>query len=166
MKKSDIYEIAIKIFGLYLFVNSFYLIKEVVIYLSVFTFNHEIEYLNNQFLIISSVHLSLILLMALIFIFKSKPILKIICRHSDYSEAATLFANRKQIIEMALVIMGLYLIVATIPDFVNDLTNHITLVQTGRPEAPGQMNIFAVYLVKILLGALATIFRNLFRILL
>ncbi|MGY0038015.1 hypothetical protein [Pedobacter sp. NJ-S-72] len=55
---------------------------------------------------------------AALFIFKSNAIVEKICKPADFEENATLFAERNVVYEIALTLMGLLMIMWSIPEFI------------------------------------------------
>ena len=160
MKKSDIYEIAIKILGLYLFFTSIGLLRDVLT-----TFVMMAQSIQNpdtvgdfdqtSFVILYIVNFILVILFATFLTFKTKTIVKLICKPTDYQETSTLFANRKVIYEIALTIMGLLLIVWTLPDFAFKLKNHIQLIQGNMPTKVYDTNFILTSALKIVVGLIS-----------
>jgi len=165
MKKSDIYEIAIKILGLYLFYNSIGLLSDVLTTFSLMTqAKQNPEAFGNfdqtPFFILSIANLLFVILLAALLTFKTKSIVKYVCKPSDFDETSTLFADRKVIYEIALVIMGLLLIVWTLPDFAFKLKSHIQLVLRNIPTKDYETNFIITSAIKIVVGLIAIFYAN------
>ncbi len=165
MKKSDIYEISIKILGLYLFFTSIGLLRDVLTTFALMTeakHNPDAfgEFDQTPFLILSIANFVFVILFAAFMTLKTKTITKLVCKPTDYTETSSLFADRKVIYEMALVIMGLLLIVWTLPDFVFKLKNHIELVQLNTPTNYLDTNFIITSAIKIVVGLIAIIYAK------
>ena len=165
MKKSDIYEIVIKVLGLYLFYTSIGLLRDVV---TAFALMQEAkkdphsfgDFDQTTFFILSIANFVIVILFASILTFSTRTIVKLICKLTDYSETATLFADRKVIYEMAIAIMGLLLIAWTLPGLAFRLSNHIQLVQSNMPTKNYDTNLIITEAIKIVVGLIAVIFAK------
>ncbi|MBK6953238.1 MAG: hypothetical protein IPH24_14700 [Crocinitomicaceae bacterium] len=165
MKKSDIYEIAIKILGLYLFFTSIALLRDMLTTLTVMTQAKQNpdafgDFDQTPFFILSIANFAFVILFAAFLTFKTKTITKFVCKPTDYEETSSLFADRKVIYEMALVIMGLLSIVWTLPDFAFKLKNHIQLVQSSMPTKDFDTNFIIASAIKIVVGLIAIIYAK------
>lgn len=165
MKKSDIYEIVIKVFGLYLFFTTIELLNDVLTTFTVWATANQtkgvfdgVNYL--LFFILAIVSFAIKLFFAAFFTFRTKVVAKFICGPKDYRETATLFTERKEVYEMALVIMGLLLIIWTIPDLVFKLRTHIQLVQSNTPTDYYDTAFIVTAAIKVTVGLAATIFAK------
>ncbi len=165
MKKSDIYEIAIKILGLYLFFTSIDLLRDLLTTFAVITQAKQNpdafgNFDQTPFFILSFSNFAFVILFAAFLTLKTKTIVKFVCKPTDYEETSSLFADRKVIYEIALVIMGLLLIVWTIPDFAFKLKNHIQLVQSNIPTKDYDTNFIITSAIKIVVGLIAIIYAK------
>jgi hypothetical protein len=162
MKKSDIYEISIKILGLYLFFTSIGLVRDILTTFAVWTQAKQNpdafgDIDQTPFLILSIANFLFVILFAAFMTLKSKTITKFVCKPQDYEETSSLFADRKVIYELALVIMGLLIIVWTLPDFAFKLKNHVQLVQSNMPTKDYDTNFIITSAIKISVGLIAII---------
>jgi hypothetical protein len=160
MKKTDIYEIAIKILGLYL----------VVLILS------QLQHILNSagFLIMAEndpdtfghfdqiplfvgvlVPFLLLIFFSWFLIFRTKYITKLITKDIDYEENIKLFAGKKEIYEIAFVLVGFLTIVLALPDFLYKLISHIQLVQSDSPTVHFETNYLIVSGLKVVVGIIA-----------
>lgn len=170
MKKSDIFEIAVKILGLYLFYESIGEIKELLTNLSWIlqrVENHNLysEYSYTLILIASIVNCVLVLTFAVFLTCNTKGIVRKLCKSNDFDEKLEISASKKGIYEVILVLLGLILVVWSIPDFTFRLINHIKLVQNDF-----QINDYNVYFVivtgiRIALGLIIIAFAKSFALL-
>jgi len=125
MKKSDIYEVAIKILGIYLLVADISKLPGLITFIG-----HQSTSLSgqdngqdNQMMVVNGLNFVFLIILAILLIACTKRITRWLTNPSDYQENAKLFAERKVIFEIALVIIGGLLLVGTIPDFLYHLYN-------------------------------------------
>ncbi|MDN3584486.1 hypothetical protein [Mucilaginibacter flavus] len=117
MKKSDIYEITIKILGIYLLVADISKLPSLLTFVQ----NHastttEQGSEQTNLLWINGLSFLLLMAFAIFLIACTKFITRIITVTADRQENVKLFADRKVIYEIALLIIGGLLIVNTLPD--------------------------------------------------
>jgi hypothetical protein len=123
MKKSDIYEVAIKILGIYLLVADISKLPGLITFIG----SHAGSPLEQQpaeqgnLLLINGLNFIFLIILAVLLIAGTKRITRWITNETDYQENAKLFAERKVIYEISLVIIGGLLLVSTIPDFLYHL---------------------------------------------
>lgn len=123
MKKSDIYEVAIKILGIYLLVADISKLPGLITFIG----NHASSPVEQQaadqgsLLIVNGLNFIFLIILAVLLISGTKRITRWVTNESDYQENAKLFAERKVIYEISLVIIGGLLLVSTIPDFLYHL---------------------------------------------
>ncbi|MCL7989059.1 hypothetical protein M8998_14010 [Sphingobacterium sp. lm-10] len=165
MKKSDIYEIAIKVLGLYLLFTCIDLLTAALATSALLIHakqNPEMfeSFGQTPFLILSIANLVFVVLFALFLTLKTKTIVKFVCKPSDYEERSMLSVDRELIYEIALVLMGLILVVWTLPDFAIKLKEHITLVQSDVPTNEYDTNFVITAAIKIALGITAVIYSK------
>lgn len=164
MKKSDIYEIAIKLLGIYLFFTAIELFNNVLIY-CMFYFQAKTNpnlfgnFDQRPLFILSIVYLILVILFASLLTFKTKMLVKLVCKPDDYTDTASLFADRKVIYEMALLIMGLLTIVWALPDFIFQVKNYLQL-KDSLPNNDNSINFIVQSGIKIAIGLVAVVYAN------
>ncbi len=128
MKKSDIYEVAIKILGLYMItylVNGKFSVVEVFgnFFRQVFPADpysssyNDMVYLDMQNLLAT-------LLLIWLFVFRTKWVARRFCSKSDFQENAKLLTDKKAVYEMSLRISGMLLIGWTFPELSMDIARH------------------------------------------
>jgi hypothetical protein len=162
MKKSDIYEITIKLLGIYLFFTSIGLLREVLTVTSSIAVNNQYNdsvtgSTNKAFFILCTTNFLFVMVFASVLTFKTKAIVKLVCTSTDFDETSTLFADRKVIYEMALVIMGLLLIIWTLPDLAFKLKNQIQTVQSDIPTKDYDKHFIYASTIKIVVGLIAVV---------
>ena len=125
MKKSDIYEITIKILGVYLLVSNLSKVPGFFTFLKTFSAisgaDHATEQMNLFWLNI--INFAFMLALSIFLIAGTKLITRLITNSADKQENVKLFADRKVIYEIALIIIGGLLIVNTVPDLLYRLYN-------------------------------------------
>ncbi|SDP92101.1 hypothetical protein SAMN05428975_3633 [Mucilaginibacter sp. OK268] len=125
MKKSDVYEITIKILGIYLLVADISKLPGLLTFFSSHGGNMNVaqgaEQINDLW--INSLQFALLFILAVFLIAKTKFITRVVTNAADYQENVKLFADRKVIYEMALLIIGGLLIVNTLPDLIYRIYN-------------------------------------------
>ena len=131
MKKFDVYEIAIKITGVYLLMtnglghlnNFLQIIYTYSTYSSMEGNSHlpELDF----YRVLSIVNMLLILIISLLFIFKTGMIVRIIGSSKNYEEQVSMPLDRKSLYEIAILMTGLILLIWTLPEFSIQLRNQI-----------------------------------------
>ena len=121
MKKADLIEVTIRILGLYLFVSTIsHAIEGVLAWIPIISFNQGTTYGNqNEILtywVIGILNIVLTFSIALFLIFGAKSIVRKICRHEDFEENVKLFAEPKEIYQIAIILSGLLLIIWTLEE--------------------------------------------------
>ena len=125
MKKSDIYEITIKILGVYLLVSNLSKVPGFFTFLKSFgaisSADHAGEQMNLFWLNIAN--FVLMLAFAIFLIAGTRFITRLVTNTADRQENVKLFADRKVIYEIAFIIIGGLLIVNALPDLLYRLYN-------------------------------------------
>jgi hypothetical protein len=132
MKKSDIYEITVKILGLYLITHVIPIFVSLLQYIT--EYNSDNDFTNNGrlpfYIFLESIDFVATVIICRLFIFKTKWVVAQICDPEDFQENARLFAQRKTVYEIAFRITGLILIIWALPNFSINITSHIQWVQS------------------------------------
>jgi hypothetical protein len=163
MKKSDVYEIAIKLLGLYLFFTSFDVLRDVMTTIVVIsTIGAEVfeNVSETMFFTVSIANFIFIVLFGLILTFRTKPIVRLLCKQSDFEESTQMFVDRKIIYEIAFVIVGLVLIAWTLPHLLVQLKNQIPLELEERRSNWFETNVFIVSSIKVVMGIASVFFAK------
>ena len=160
MKKSDIYEVTIKILGLYLAVSCFSIFGSLILGLSQFIYVSGSDFNGNTksnfnlgdiVLFLGEAAFILVYLRILrIMIFKTKTIVKKITVDSDYEENAKLFAEKQTVLEIALMIIGGISVVWAIPE----IGNKIYLLLSRSYKSNNYVSYFISTLIQLVLGIL------------
>jgi flagellar biosynthesis protein FlhB len=156
MKKSDIYEIAIKILGIYFLVTIAQLMIGSFAYLSAMLFN---ENLASQDMLYAGVSLFVFIIMILLdlcFIFKTHVIVKMICKSSDFEQDVQFTVSKKSVYEIALVLMGMITIVLAFPDFIYKMWNYVQTLQMSIQNKSSLVTSG----IKIIVGLVAVIYST------
>jgi len=165
VKKSDIYEIAIKILGLYLVTILLWQLRDILTSISLLNQSRSnpkiFEGFDQTPILLISISAFLVLtIISGFLIFKTKAITKLICKSTDYEDSISLFAEKTTIYEIALTIVGLLLIVETFPDFAYKLKKYIQFIKSDYPQKEYETMFFVTSLIKILIGLIAIIYSN------
>jgi len=151
MKKSDIYEITIKILGVYLLVSNLSKVPGFFTFLKTFSAisgaDHATEQMNLFWLNI--INFAFMLALSIFLIAGTKLITRLITNSADKQENVKLFADRKVIYEIALIIIGGLLIVNTVPDLLYRLYNI---------SSENDQNAVISSITKVLVGILTVAF--------
>src|SRR5699024_11390060 len=112
MKKIDLYEIAIKILGLYLVVLIISQLRDVLIYLAAWTQQKKnpemfVGFEQTPVFIITVMGFLALVVLSYLLIFRTKPMARLISTKTDFEENIPLLASRKTIYEICLVLLGL-----------------------------------------------------------
>ena len=163
MKKSDIYEVAVKVLGLYLVFNVLGQLRELSFYIFAFlqSLNYPESASSNQMplFLIGILGFVLLVVAAWFVLFKSSYIVSKICKPADFEENATLFIERNVVYEIAITLLGLMVIISALPEFVTMLNMYIHEL-TGGGFSSSNKNFLVISGVKVLVGALALLFAR------
>jgi hypothetical protein len=157
VRKSDIFEVAIKILGLYFLVTVIGTLRDILTYVAFDIQAKQDSDPSQQFTLVpffvaSFVIFILMISFAFLLIFKTKAVVKRVCSPSDFEETAQLFTEKKVVYEMALIITGLLLIVWTLPEFAFRLMDYILLIRGGAHAKSYDTNFLIIAALKILVG--------------
>jgi len=156
MKKSDIYEIAIKILGIYFLVTIIQLLVGSLAYLSAMIFNKSFSSDEMLFGGVSFFVFIVMILLDLCFILKTHVIVKLICKSADFEQDVPFTVSRKSVYEIALVLMGLIIIVWAFPDFIYKIWNYVQSLQMST-ENKGSLISSGI---KIVVGLIAVVYST------
>jgi|SRR5690606_26000009 len=165
MTKSDIYEIALKILGLYLVTLVIVQLREVITYATILIQAQDNPNIIGNFnqtpiLIVTVCSFLALAAFTWLLLFKTKTIVKLICKQEDFEESVKLFTDKKTIYEIALTIVGLLTIILTLPDFTYRLKNYIQLIQTDFSTESYDRSFLVTAGVKILIGVIVVIYSK------
>ena len=156
MKKTDIYEIAIKILGIYFLVTIIQLLVGSLAYLSAMIFNKSFSSDEMLFGGVSFFVFIVMILLDLCFILKTHVIVKLICKSADFEQDVPFTVSRKSVYEIALVLMGLIIIVWAFPDFIYKIWNYVQSLQMST-ENKGTLISSGI---RILVGLIAVVYST------
>jgi hypothetical protein len=164
MKKSDIYEVAIKILGLYvLLFTCTSLLHEVIESYGILKYSsggEQIKSINTKLFILVVMHFVLVALFGAFLTLKTKTIVQYICSATDFEETVSFSMDKKVILEIALMVTGLLLIVWGLPDFLLKLKDHIYKVQSDFPRNENEVNFLILSGLKILIGGITVTYAK------
>jgi len=165
MKKSDLYELAIKILGLYLILEVINQLQSLLFNFAYFmqTRNNpeQFGYIDQKPLFIASLISFLVLsIFTTLLIFRTRQITKLICPLSDYEQQVMLFTSKKSIYEIALILFGLIILINTVPDFAYKLKNHVRDIQNNAPAIPSNISYLITSGLKIFTGIISLIYAD------
>lgn len=157
MKKADIYELGIKLFGIYLLLKVFDLTREVLSYLVILAQSSGLAEVPMQagLFWVSVLNLAIVALFCYLFVFRTRAVAKLISKADDYEENAELFAERRTIYEVALTLMGLVVIAWFLPDLGIKLKYLATPNPMGMPSSTNDWNALMALGLKVVVAYLA-----------
>ena len=160
MRKSDIYELAIKILGLYLVVSVIEHFREVITYATVLIQIHDKPgqfegFDQTPVFFVTLFNFLLLTLFTWLLIFKTKKITGLICVKEDYTETTKLFTDKKTIIEIAIILVGLMTIIFTVPEFAVRLKNYVYMAQNSFTLTMNDKSFLFIAGLKIVVGIIA-----------
>lgn len=164
MKKVDVYEIAIKIAGLYLIVVLIEQLREVLFYASILAqsmnapdsvvgFNPTTAFLVTLFCFLALAAFTLLLL------FKTKAVAKVVCSKEDSEQTITLFTDNKSIYQIAFLVVGLLTVILALPNFTLHLKNYTKALESFSGHAM-DINLLLTDGLKILIGGLSLFYAR------
>jgi len=133
MQKNDIFEIAIKVLGLYLVVVVINQLRDVMMHASFL-----MQSKNNvstgdvdltPIFLISVFSFLITMLFAGLLIFKTKNVVKTLSRKEEPDKIINLVSDKENIYQAATTIIGFAIIVLTIPQFGIELKSYVQLIQ-------------------------------------
>jgi len=164
MQKNDIFEIVIKVLGLYLVVVVINQLRDVMMYASFLMQsknNVSLSDVDQTPLFLISVFSFLITtLFAGFLIFKTKNVVKIISRKEEPDKIINLISNKENIYQVATTIIGFTIIVLTIPQFGVELKNYVQLIQNSTFVNSSSSNLLLISGLKVVLGIAVIIYSN------
>lgn len=136
MKKADIYEIAVKILGLYLVIPLINILQQLVGSILVWLFQKNdfpamASFANYLNLFLQLGYCALYVWFIYTLIFKTKWLVRKICKDSDYEEDSKLFADKKTVFEIALIIIGGVVFIQTLPDLGGQIYSLVVQTQNN-----------------------------------
>lgn len=165
MKKSDIYEIAIRILGLYLITILVTQFRDVLMFASIAMQKQEHGARAgdiDQWPVFIFIVASFILLsfFTALLIFKAKDITRLICRKEDMETETSAGMERKTIYEIALTLLGLITIVQALPEFGFKFRQHLQLIQGGQSNRDGEIQLLVILGIKLVVGVLSVVYAK------
>lgn len=157
MKSNDLYHIIVKIFGLFLLKNFIYLIVQdmpTIIYI-VASFGTE----DGQIPILLSTFLLLAIngYIAYVPLFRTQKVIDKLKLNEGISEEVTISMHRSTVLSIAIIFLGGYIVISTIPIFLQELSDffaerkltydRINLDKTGLMKTGGQIAVGVIIIV-------------------
>ena len=93
-------------------------------------------------------------------IFKTRQIAKLICGKDDYVETSKLIIDKKNIYEIALILVGLLSIIQTLPEFALKLRGYILMMHNDYSIKDNDKNFLIIAGLKITIGILAIVYTK------
>jgi hypothetical protein len=164
MKKSDVYEIAIKILGLFMLthlIDQSYSFIEVYRNIAELFSNEGPDYFGTTKLhvLLDSQNLLATIILVWLFIFKTRWLTRRLCKPADFTEDVKLFAEKRVIYEISMRITGLLMIAWTLPDFSLKIKSLISRANS-RFEEGYNFDFLWKYGIQILLGCILILAAN------
>lgn len=154
MKKSDLYEIAIKNLGIYFLVTIVQLLLGSIA--SVFAMILQKSQMSS-ILLYGGIGIFVFIIMILIdlfFIFKTNVIVRMICKSTDFEQEIQFTTSRKAVYEITLVLMGMIIIVWALPDFIYKIWNYVQSLQISVENK----SFLIASGIKIVVGLIAVVY--------
>ncbi len=159
MKKTDLYDVAVKLLGIYLFVSALNSLKDIVFALvagfSSQTFNDLWPLLS-----IGLASFGIMLLISWVLIFKTRHLLNIISSPEDKHELLDPSLSKQSVYEIALTLLGLCLFAFTVPELAFKLKVQVQMVQNNIPVNPVDAGFAFVGTIKLILGFFALLYSR------
>jgi len=113
MKKSDIFDLILKTFGLFFF----YIFIDYVVNMYVFLTNGMV--IENNYISSYSLYAVVLLFLSIVFVFKSSLLTNWILKKEEQENVVNFITDKKSLIQMASVIIGGYLLINSIMDILH-----------------------------------------------
>jgi len=162
MKKSDFYDISIKIFGIYSIINAIELLQPLI---SIYFLNQTGDFIKADmkpdYTIIQLYNLSFCLFHAILgalLIFKTNTFMMLIRLSGELESKLTISINKETLFEFAFLISGILLIVWSIPQFVIQITKYAQQVNASTSDFRIDRSFIYIYILKCILGISIVLF--------
>ncbi len=166
MKKSDFYDIIVKLFGLYtLYLSIKSLGQAVSSYFFYIQIQGEPEFSNGISDIKTSIYGNLVICAILaiigsIVMIRSQVISKVICGKQASNESISLGMDQKSIYEIALITAGLLLIVWNLPNFIYHFKNYIALLSGNNPSIKKENGFITLFVIQVAIGLISIFYAG------
>jgi hypothetical protein len=154
LKKSDVYEVAIKILGLYLIKDLLSSFSSVLMNLDVVwsSWGRDEEFGGIYFysLFFSLLFSGAILFVMWMFLFRTERVVEKICKPEDFSEQVRLVARKRDIIQVSIVITALVLLVWTLPEFIFRAGSYISAMRNHLGYTTSDVHFAIIGLLKVI----------------
>ncbi|WCT10264.1 hypothetical protein [Mucilaginibacter jinjuensis] len=152
MKKTDVYEIAVRLMGIYLITQIIYSLRgilEILFYSATST----TQGFGGTILLSAVFGLVMFSLTSYFLIFRTKIIVAKITKPDNVEDEVKLFAGKKTIYEIALVLIGGLTFIWSLPDVCYGIYNYFHLRSNGLMP-PNQLPGITIEVIKLLFGIL------------
>jgi len=150
MKKKDLFDISIKIIGIFLVLFSINSSKELLLYNAVSNSSANMNEQNSVLLILLS-NLILQLLIAFLFLLKSEVFVHFFI-NDDPTNNKALACNKFEAYRCGLILVGITLVILSLPSFIVNLFKYIYLVQNDVRNREFEFINFVTQGIKLLLS--------------
>jgi hypothetical protein len=167
MKKTEIYEIAIKLFGLYIFINILQQLFEFALVFwsanALFNLRSIYELSNSPFslpitvFVVGGFGLLISIFVSWLMIFKTKIIVTRISSQSDLERTLSPFPKQELIYEFAIIISGIVLIASAIPEFTFKSISYIRQLKHSDSIRPSIYISLVPSALKLVIGIFALV---------
>lgn len=161
MKKTTVYEIAIRIIGIYALTLVVYQIAAVVTSVMSLGISGKVTDDSGNGgilgLLIAVGSFVLVTIVPWFLLFKTQIILSWIFKPGDEDETLSIIVEPKVIYEMAILIAGILLVIWALPDFFLKFINYISV---RIAHVANDVSYLEVYVVKIIVGCFAIAYAN------
>ena len=154
MQPKDLYSIIIKVFGLFLFKDILFSIPYIITPL-IFLLDTNSETQGIASLIFSLAILSIYILVAYIFNFKSESVLKLLKLDDDFlTENMSLDISSKNVVTISLILLGGYILIDEIPNFLSGILKYYQETQIKFAAQKPSVSTLVTSGIKIIIALL------------
>ena len=165
MKKIELYEILIKIIGIYFLLSTIGILKEVLsACIMLFSKNssvyEESSSIYNMIILIGGFNFLFQLTASSLIIWKAKNIANKIARNSDSEENVSINLDKQIILQIAITIAAFLMFFWTIPDFFLNLKNYLGLIINEMPTKEFDTSIIILSAFKIVISVFSVTYSQ------
>jgi hypothetical protein len=157
MRKNDLYEVALKLLGIYMVIKLIERLESTIWWMNSYLFDHEITKIPKLMVVSSWISISIGVILVYLLLFRTQTLTKAITKHhkGEEDEVLTSFTSRDQLFEMTLIVLGSILLITNLPELIFNLGSSFGAVHRYTPET-------MVYIsgLKVLTGLLVIIFAK------
>lgn len=165
MKKIELYEISIKIIGIYFLLSTLGILKEIISTCLMLFSNDSLVYndsssIYKMMLLISGFNFIFQLTASSLIIWKAKVIANKITRNSSSEENVSINLDKQTILQIAISISAFLVFFHTIPDFLFNLKNYAELIFNDMPTRDFDTSVITVSAIKTIISAFAIMYSQ------